>query len=126
MRHALRHAWVPRAISSLKSVTNCFAYGGGERPDSTLYSALQQGIQFEKDLDKLNQGIITALFIIHAGRGAEQMHPSVAGKEIWLHKFNLSNSVEVGSNLSAAIYLTVPHDCRDGQSFDLSVPWSSR
>ena len=76
--------------------------------------ALQKGITFDKELDKLNQGIVTALFIIHAGRGAEQMHPSVAGKEIWSHKWNLKNSVQVGNNLSAAIYLTVPHDCKVG------------
>ncbi|MBI4519152.1 MAG: M6 family metalloprotease domain-containing protein [Deltaproteobacteria bacterium] len=82
--------------------------------EDAVNAALQKGIGFGQDLDKLNQGIVTALFIIHAGRGAEQLHPSVAGKEIWSHKWNLKNSVDVGNGLSATIYLTVPHDCKVG------------
>jgi immune inhibitor A len=82
--------------------------------EDAVNAALQNGVQFRKDLDKLNQGIVTALVIIHAGRGAEGLHPSIAGKEIWSHKWNLRNSVDVGNNLSATIYLTVPNDCRVG------------
>jgi M6 family metalloprotease-like protein len=82
--------------------------------EDTVNAALQKGIKFEKDLDKLNQGIVTALFIIHAGQGAEQMHPSISGKEIWSHKWNMKTPVQVGDDLSATIYLTVPHDCKVG------------
>lgn len=82
--------------------------------EDAVNAALQQGITFDKSLDKLNQGIVTALFIIHAGRGAEQMHPSVAGKEIWSHKWNLRNPVDLGNGLAASIYLTVPNDCKVG------------
>lgn len=82
--------------------------------EDAVNTALQKGIKFEKELDKLDQGIVTALFIIHAGKGAEQMHPSVMGKEIWSHKWNLKNPVQVGNNLTASIYLTVPNDCKVG------------
>jgi immune inhibitor A len=82
--------------------------------EDAVTAALQKGIKFEKDLDKLNQGIVTALFIIHGGRGAEQMHPSISRKEIWSHKWNMRTPVQVGDNLSATIYLTVPHDCKVG------------
>jgi len=82
--------------------------------EDAVNAALQKGIQFEGNLDKLNQGIVTALFIIHAGRGAEQLHPSVSGSEIWSHKWGLKNPVQVGNNLSASIYLTVPKDCKVG------------
>ena len=82
--------------------------------EDAVNAAVQKGIQFEADLDKLNQGIVTALFIIHAGRGAEQLHPSVSGSEIWSHKWGLKNPVQVGNNLSATIYLTVPNDCKVG------------
>jgi immune inhibitor A len=76
--------------------------------------AMQQGIQFQPNLDKLNQGIVTALFIVHAGRGAETLPPSIRGSEIWSHKWNLQNPIQVANNLSAAIYLTVPNDCKVG------------
>lgn len=82
--------------------------------EDAVNAALQQGITFDKNLDKLNQGIVTALFIVHAGRGAEGLHPSVAGKDIWSHKWNLRHPVDVGHGLAASIYLTVPQDCKVG------------
>ena len=36
------------------------------------------------------------------------------GGEIWSHKWNFRNPVEVAPNLSTTIYLTVPHDCKVG------------
>ena len=44
--------------------------------------ALANGVTFEPQLDKLNQGIITALFIIHAGRGAEEIVGPQSKQEI--------------------------------------------
>lgn len=76
--------------------------------------ALQNGVTFEPQLDKFNQGIVTALFIVHAGRGAEVMPPSVRGHEIWSHKWMLRTPVQVGPNLAATIYLVVPNDCKVG------------
>jgi len=93
---------------------NAYPHNAPRLAEDSVNAALQKGIAFEKGLDKLNQGIVTALFIIHAGRGAEQMHRSISGREIWSHKWNLKNPVQVGNDLSASIYLTVPQDCKVG------------
>jgi immune inhibitor A len=76
--------------------------------------ALANGVTFEPQLDKLNQGIITALFIIHAGRGAEEIVGPQNKQEIWSHKWALRNPITVAPNLMASIYLTVPNDCKVG------------
>jgi immune inhibitor A len=77
-------------------------------------TALAAGVGFPPSLDKLSQGCVTALFIIHSGRGAEVMPPAQRGGEIWSHKWELRNPVEVGPGLQAAFYLTVPGDCKAG------------
>ncbi len=82
--------------------------------EDAVSKAIEYGVRFEPELDKLNQGIVTALFIIHAGRGAEVMPKNLRGREIWSHKWNLRNPVEINSNLFASTYLTVPHDCKIG------------
>lgn len=77
--------------------------------------ALQQGVVFPPDLDKLGTGAVTALFIVHAGRGAETM-PTVEQQkqEIWSHKWNVQKPVTVAPGLAATTYLVVPQDCRVG------------
>jgi immune inhibitor A len=82
--------------------------------EDAVQVALQNGVTFEPQLDKFNQGIVTALFIVHAGRGAEVMPPSTRGHEIWSHKWNVRNPVQVGRNLAVSIYLVVPNDCKVG------------
>lgn len=93
---------------------NAYPHNAQRLVEDAVNVAMQKGVKFEKELDKLDQGIVTALFIVHAGRGAEQMPPSISGKEIWSHKWNLKTPVQVGNNLSATIYLTVPNDCKVG------------
>ena len=83
--------------------------------EDAVRAAIAEGVAFDAALDKFGRGIITALFIIHAGRGAEIMQTvSEQKKHIWSHKWNLQNPVEINPNLSATIYLTVPHDCKVG------------
>lgn len=82
--------------------------------EDAVQAALQNGVAFEPALDKLNQGIVTALFIVHAGRGAEVMPAQLKANEIWSHKWNMRNPVQVAPNLAATIYLVVPHDCKVG------------
>jgi immune inhibitor A len=82
--------------------------------EDAVHAALAAGVTFDASLDKFGRGIITALFIVHAGRGAEVMQKPQQGGEIWSHKWNLRNPVTVGPNLAATIYLTVPHDCKVG------------
>lgn len=76
--------------------------------------ALGAGVSFEPELDLLGQGIVTALFIVHAGLGAEGLHPSIRGNHIWSHKWIIRQPIEVGPNLTASTYLTVPNDAKVG------------
>jgi immune inhibitor A len=82
--------------------------------EDAVHEAINQNVPFEADLDKLGQGIITALFVIHAGRGAEEMPNETSGDHIWSHKWNMVNPVNITPNLQASIYLTVPHNCKLG------------
>ncbi|MEY2930349.1 MAG: hypothetical protein RL033_1098 [Pseudomonadota bacterium] len=58
---------------------------------------------------------MTALVIVHAGNGAEAT-PNVAlqKRRIWSHKADLHAPIDVGADLFATNYLTVPEDCRMG------------
>jgi immune inhibitor A len=82
--------------------------------EDAVAEALNRNVPFESDLDKLGQGVVTALFIIHAGRGAEEMPRETAGDHIWSHKWVMVNPVTINPNLQASIYLTVPHNCKVG------------
>ncbi|MDB5792650.1 MAG: family metalloprotease protein [Massilia sp.] len=78
-------------------------------------AAIDAGVVFPADLDNLQTNTVTALFIVHAGRGAEKEQTKTSqDAEIWSHKWNTVNPVEVGPNLSVATYLVVPQNCRLG------------
>jgi immune inhibitor A len=76
-------------------------------------AALRAKVPFPSDLSSRDDGYVTALFIIHAGRGAE-----IAGSsgDVWSHKWTLPTVVNVGDDLQVAVYLTVPEDCSLGVS----------
>ncbi|RWO27172.1 M6 family metalloprotease domain-containing protein [Mesorhizobium sp.] len=93
---------------------NSYPHNAPRLAEDAVNAALAGGVKFAQSLDKFGRGIVTALFIIHAGRGAEVMLKPQQGGEIWSHKWNLRNPVEVAPNLSTTIYLTVPHDCKVG------------
>lgn len=82
--------------------------------EDAVHAALDAGVDFSSDLDVLNDGTVTALFIIHAGRGAEVLNPSIGGSHIWSHKWMMRRPVDLGNNLFASTYLTVPNDCKLG------------
>src|SRR4029079_16470242 len=82
--------------------------------EDAVRAALEAGIEFDPALDALGTGTVTGLFIVHAGRGAEELDPAVSGGAIWSHKWNLRTPAMVGPPLPAATYLTVPEDCRMG------------
>jgi immune inhibitor A len=81
----------------------------GMARDAVL-AAKQSGVDFAP-YDMLGEHIVTALFIIHAGGGAEA---SLAREDIWSHKWVVPGGVPVGPNLSVQTYLTVPEDCNMG------------
>ncbi len=93
---------------------NSYPHNAPRLAEDAVNVALQNGVQFEAGLDKFNQGLITALIIVHAGRGAEVMPPSLRGNEIWSHKWQLRSPVQVVTGLAATIYLVVPNDCKVG------------
>ncbi len=82
--------------------------------EDAVKAALSNGVKFDSGLDKLGDGTVTALCVVHAGRGAEVLHPRIAKNEIWSHKWLLREPIEVGPSLFASIYLTVPEDCKVG------------
>jgi immune inhibitor A len=81
----------------------------GMARDAVL-AAKAAGVSFD-DYDALNEGIVTALFIIHAGAGAEQ---SGSRGDIWSHKWVIPNGIEVADGIKVTTYLTVPEDCKVG------------
>ncbi len=83
--------------------------------EDAVRTALQSGVPFNSNLDKLGNGQITALFIIHAGFGAEVIRDQNQRKrEIWSHKWTMRHPVTISPSLTANLYLTVPHDCKVG------------
>lgn len=75
-----------------------------------VQAALAAGIDFTP-YDALDERIVTALFVIHAGRGAEE---SGGQGDIWSHKWVVPGGIAVAPNLRVQTYLTVPEDCRVG------------
>lgn len=76
----------------------------------TVLAAQAAGVDFE-GYDVLNEGTVTALFVIHAGRGAET---TLSKNDIWSHKWVVPHGVKVGRDTRVQTYLTVPEDCRVG------------
>ena len=72
--------------------------------------ALEQNIHFPSKLDALGRGTVTALFIVHSGRGAEKLNPPLQGDHIWSHKWNMKNPQRVNDDLYATTYLMVPQE----------------
>jgi immune inhibitor A len=83
--------------------------------EHAVQAALAAGVVFEPQLDALGQHTVTALFIVHAGVGAEsQQDPQARADNIWSHKWTMRNPVDVGDGLQASVYLTVPNDAKVG------------
>lgn len=114
------HGWLrlPRPLSyyarGASGTSPTYPENAQGMAEDAIKVAMAQGVPFPESLDKLEQGIITALFIVHAGRGAEVLPPAIAGNSIWSHKWTLQRPVRVGEKLTAAVYLTVPEDCELG------------
>jgi len=73
-------------------------------------AALAAGVDFG-GLDLFGEGAVTALFVIHAGSGAET---SGEASDIWSHKWLVPGGVDVAPDLQVTTYLTVPEDCAMG------------
>lgn len=73
-------------------------------------AARAAGVDFS-GYDVLGEGTITALFIVHAGSGAEE---TGSRGDIWSMKWNIPGGVKVGPGLTVRTFLTVPEDCNMG------------
>ena len=75
-------------------------------------AALAAEVSFE-GLDVLGEGVVTALFVIHSGPGAEV---SGSSDDIWSHKWQIPGGVQVVDDPHTTVrtYLTVPEDCQVG------------
>ncbi|KRF18409.1 M6 family metalloprotease domain-containing protein [Paenibacillus sp. Soil787] len=82
--------------------------------EDAVSTALAQGVRFGSQLDALGNNAVTALFIVHAGQGAEKLHPELRGDHIWSHKWVMENPITVAPNLTAVTYLMVPQEAMLG------------
>lgn len=82
----------------------------GMARDAVL-AALKENVDFT-EYDVLGEQMVTALFIIHAGPGAEQ---TLSPDHLWSLKWGIpGGGVKVGPNLVVRTFLTVPEDCAMG------------
>lgn len=81
----------------------------GMARDAVL-AAVAQGVDFSP-YDSLGEGSVTALFIVHAGSGAEETE---SRDDIWSLKWTTPTDMTVGNNLKVRTFLTVPEDCNMG------------
>ena len=75
-----------------------------------IAAAKKRGVDFS-GYDALGEGIVTALFIVHAGGGAED---SESVDDIWSHKAVLKKPPKVAPKTKVKTYLTVPEDATVG------------
>jgi immune inhibitor A len=75
-----------------------------------VQAALAAGVDFGP-YDIFGEHVVTALFVVHAGGGAEQ---TLAKTDIWSHKWVVPGGVQVAPGLQVQTYLTVPEDCNMG------------
>lgn len=91
-------------------MSNNFPHNAPGMARDAVLAALADGVDFGP-YDSLGEHTVTALFVVHAGRGAEETR-SIA--DIWSHKWVVPSGVSVGDGLTVTTYLTVPEDCRMG------------
>lgn len=78
--------------------------------EDAVRAAVAAGVDFE-GYDVFGEKMVTALFIIHAGGGAEETGST---DDIWSHKWLLPKPMKVGKTIKASTYLTVPETCKVG------------
>jgi len=110
------HGWyrMPQPLSfyadANSGMGNNFPRNAQGMARDAVKAALAQGVDFSP-YDALGDRMVTALFIIHAGGGAES---TLSRDDIWSHKWAIPGGLSVAPNLSVSTYLTVPEDCNMG------------
>lgn len=75
-----------------------------------ITAAKAAGVDFSR-YDVFKEKQVTALFVIHAGSGAES---TLERGDIWSHKWLVPSPIAVAPNVKVKTYLTVPEDCHVG------------
>lgn len=110
------HGWfqMPRDVAYYAAdnsgMSESFPRNGQGLAHDAIKVARDAGVDFS-GYDALGEGMVTALFIVHAGAGAEESGDSA---DIWSHKWALPTPIKVGPKMKASTYLTVPEDCHVG------------
>ncbi|MGQ0838458.1 M6 family metalloprotease domain-containing protein, partial [Actinokineospora sp.] len=111
------HGWfrMPRPMSFYADgnagVNENFPRNSQGMARDAVLAALAEGVDFTP-YDVLGERMVTALFIVHAGRGAEE---TLSRDDLWSLKWGIPpNGIEVAPNLLARTFLTVPEDCAIG------------
>jgi immune inhibitor A len=111
------HGWLrlPRPLSFYaggnSGMNESFPSNAQGMARDAVQAALDAGIEFDPSLDALDENIVTALFVVHAGRGAEQ---TGSRDDLWSLKWVVPGGIGVGEGLSVRTFLTVPEDCMVG------------
>ncbi|MFJ1806893.1 MULTISPECIES: M6 family metalloprotease domain-containing protein [unclassified Streptomyces] len=72
--------------------------------------AMAEGVDFTP-FDALEEQTVTALFLVHAGPGAEE---TLERDDLWSLKWGVPDGIEVAPGLTVETFLTVPEDCAMG------------
>jgi immune inhibitor A len=110
------HGWfrLPQPLSYYadgnSGMSDNFPHNAQGMARDAVQAAQAEGIDFTP-FDVLGEHMVTALFIIHAGSGAEQ---TLSRDDLWSLKWTVPGGVAVGANLSVRTFLTVPEDCNMG------------
>lgn len=91
-------------------MANSFPRNSQGMARDAIAAAQAAGVDF-RPYDALGEKVVTALFIVHAGRGAEETGERA---DIWSHKWTVPGRPEVAPGLRVVTYLTVPEDCKVG------------
>lgn len=110
------HGWfrMPRPLSfyanNESGMSNTFPRNAPGMVRDAVQAAIDAGVDF-KPFDALGEKVVTALFVIHAGSGAEETGER---GDIWSHKWVVPGGIAVAPGLKVSTYLTVPEDCKVG------------
>lgn len=110
------HGWfrMPQPLSVYANgdsgMGNTFPRNAPGLARDAVQAALDAGVDF-RPYDVLGEKVVTALFVIHAGSGAEETGER---GDIWSHKWVIPGGMQVAPGLKVSTYLTVPEDCKVG------------
>jgi len=92
------------------SGTGAYPHNSQKLAEDAVAAAINAKVDFG-GYDALGEGFVTALFIVHSGRGAEETGNR---DDIWSLKWITPQPIPVTSNVSVQTFLTVPEDCKVG------------